>query len=236
MQMNRFILVLVACMLFQALPAHAAKPSIETGPDAERSFDGLYRVKNPRLGAAWVRQGVDLSKYSKLMVRGAGIAYRPVDWSGSASAAVRRGETEFPINAANREKLAQELREQAMKELAKGKHYTLADEPGDDVLLLVVGLIDVVSYVPPETASFNTTFLRSVGEATLVLELRDSMTGAILARAADRRAASSGYMERADSVTAGSEVRRLGSSWGRLLRERLDDLMAMSGQIATGQP
>ncbi len=123
-----------------------------------------------------------------------------------------------------------------MEELAKGKRYELTDEPGEDVLLLVAGLIDVVSHVPPEGPGRMDTYLRSVGEATLVLELRDSITGAVLARAADRRAAESFSMQPASPVTARSEVKRLGSTWGRLLRDRLDDLMDTSHQITIREP
>jgi hypothetical protein len=69
--------------------------------------------------------------------------------------------------------------------------------------------------------------LRSVGEATLVVELRDSVTNAILARAVDRRAAEEpgGNMFESNRVTNASEVRRLAQHWASLLRTRLEDLM-----------
>ncbi len=232
----RMVLLLPALLVMHAPDTYAAKPYIETGPDAEKSFDGLYRVKRSRMGAAWVRDGLNLSRYHKLLVRGAGIAYQPTDWSGNATSARLRGETDFPITPENREKLAAALREEVMEELAKGKRYELAEEPGDDVLLLTVGLIDVVSHVPDERPGRSDIYLQSVGEATLVLELRDSVTGAILARAGDRRAASSPYFQRSNSVTTTAEVKRLGSSWGRLLRDRLDDLMSTSGELAAGKP
>jgi hypothetical protein len=229
-------MVLVSFALLQSCPLQAAKPYIETGPGAERSFDGLYRVKRSRMGAAWVREGMDLSRYDRLMVHGVGIAYRPVESSGSSSMARRRGATDFPISPENREKLSVALREEVMDELAKGKRFQLTDEAGEGVLLLVGGLIDVVSHVPPEGPGRNDVYLDSVGEATLVLELRDSLTGAIIARAADRRAASSPWLQESNPVVTRSEVGRLGSSWGRLLRDRLDDLMSMSGQIQVGKP
>jgi hypothetical protein len=71
-------------------------------------------------------------------------------------------------------------------------------------------------------------FLSSIGEATLVLELRDSETGAILARSVDRRAAETmgGSMTRSNSVTNKSEVRRLIRFWATRLRESLDGFAA----------
>jgi len=57
----------------------------------------------------------------------------------------------------------------------------------------------------------------------LVLELRDSTTGEILARSADRRAAASAYARESSPVTTWAEVRRL-ATWARILVNRLDQL------------
>jgi len=221
---------LVLCLgsLFFA-PVYAANPHIETGADAEMSFDGLYRVKRSRVDAAWVRNDLDLSGYDKLMVKGLGIAYRAVDWTGSARAAARRGETDFPITEENRAKLSKLFREEMLEEVAKNSRYSLSTTPGEDVLLLIGGLIDVVSHVPPEEIGRSSTFLRSVGEATMVLELRDSLTGAILARAIDRRSASTFVHESSPGINR-QDVKRLASSWGRLLRDRLDDVVSISSE------
>jgi len=214
--------------LFSA-PVCAADPHIETGADAEISFDGLYRVKRSRVDAAWVRNDLDLSGYDKLMVKGLGIAYRAVDWTGSARAAARRGETDFSITEENRAKLSKLFREEMLDEVAKNNRYSLSTTPGEDVLLLIGGLIDVVSHVPPEEIGRSSTFLRSVGEATMVLELRDSLTGAILARAIDRRSASTFVHESSPGINR-QDVKRLASSWGRLLRDRLDDVVSISSE------
>ena len=225
--MNKLaFLTLCVGSLFCA-PVYAAKPYIETGADAEMSFDGLYRVKRSRVDAAWVREDLDLSGYNKLMVKGLGIAYRAVDWTGSARTAARRGETDFPITEENRAKLSKLFREEMLEEVAKNNRYSLSTTPGEDVLLLIGGLIDVVSHVPPEEIGRSRTFLRSVGEATMVLELRDSLTGAILARAVDRRSASTFAHESSPGINR-QDVKRLASSWGKLLRDRLDDVVSIS--------
>jgi acyl carrier protein phosphodiesterase len=81
-----------------------------------------------------------------------------------------------------------------------------------------------------------------VGEATLVVELLDSLNGEILARAVDRRAAetfggglSSGVSlaNRVDSVTAWNEVRQLADRWARVLTRRLDQLRTRSDMPGT---
>jgi hypothetical protein len=69
-------------------------------------------------------------------------------------------------------------------------------------------------------------YLSSVGEATLVLELKDSLSGETIYRAIDRRAAerAGGTMMTSNTVTTKSEVRRLAQRWATRLREGLDSI------------
>jgi hypothetical protein len=61
----------------------------------------------------------------------------------------------------------------------------------------------------------------------LVLEIRDSMSNAIYARAIDRRAAQRmGQMMESNRVTNRAEVRRLGRRWGELLRNGLEAMLS----------
>jgi hypothetical protein len=93
-------------------------------------------------------------------------------------------------------------------------------------LLIRGALLDVVSFAPPEESMGirDSVYLSSVGEATLVIELRDSITEAILARAVDRRAAESAFEFReSNRVNNTQEVRRLAGTWARLLRDQLDE-------------
>ncbi len=116
-----------------------------------------------------------------------------------------------------------------LEELSKSERYTIVNESGPDVLLIRGAILDVVSYVPPNAVSGRVdVYLSAVGEATLVLEIRDSITEAILARAVDRDLAeqTGGIMMGSNRVTNRAEVRRLVRRWAYLLRERLDELGA----------
>ena len=101
----------------------------------------------------------------------------------------------------------------------------MVNESGPDVLLIRGALLDVVSYVPPEPIGRVDIYLRSVGEATLVLEIRDSITDAILVRVVDRKAAEDvgGRLQESNRVTNTAEVRRLAKRWASALRKRLDE-------------
>jgi len=191
-----------------------------------KSFDGLLEVANSSASAAWVRPDFDLSGYSRVRLEGAGIEYRPVR-SGSGSRFANKG---FPVSPSAQTRLADIMRDAFEQELARSKRFALTEEIGPDVLTVWGGLLDVVSFAPPQQAGRNDVFLRRLGEATLVIELRDSESKATLARMMDRRAlerTNRGGM-RSNSVNNWGDVRRLAISWARLLRQRLDDSPTLS--------
>ena len=198
-------------------------PTIDTSPEAEVTFDGLHEVKGGRSDKAWARPGVDFSQYSKIMLQGAGIEYRPGGESGRSFSARSRGGP-YEVTENQKAQLRELVAEVFLEELAKSEHFTLVNEAGPDVLLIRAAVLDVVSYVPPEPIGRGGIYLSQVGEATLVLELRDSITEAILARAADRDTAESSMgLSESNRVRNTAEVRRLVGAWARLLRERLDE-------------
>lgn len=203
----------------------SSTPTLDTGPDADVTFDGLYPVKNGSFDAAWARDDVDLTQYSKLMLQGVGIEYRPGGESGRTYMS-RTSADHFEVTEKQKADFAALMSEVFREELGKSTQFTIVDEPGPDVLLIKGALLDVVSYVPPDVtmSARDRIFLSRVGEATLVLELRDSITEAILARAIDRRAAESQFsMSESNPVRNRAEVRRMAQTWARMLRTRLDE-------------
>jgi hypothetical protein len=211
-----FAVVLVACT--------TAPPTIQTGPDAELSFDGLHKVDNSRADVAWARPDFDISGYTKIWLVGAGIEYRQVKDRGRSTMARSQGGPYF-IDDKARAQFEELVGKVFREEFEKIEKYELVDEPGPDVLMVRGGLLDVTSYVPPDPIGGRSfIYLSSVGEATLVLELRDSETGTILARSIDRRAAETigGTFTRSNSVTNSAEARRLIRFWATRLREGLD--------------
>ncbi len=194
-------------------------PTIDTSADAEVSFDGLYPVEGTRVSKAWARPDVDLSGYNKIMLEGVGIQYRPV------KKVARNSGNEFPIPPERKEELREVLGEAFRGELAKTERFEFVSEPGPDVLLIRGALIDVVSRVPPQRAGRSDVYLSSIGEATLVLELIDSQSEAVLIRSVDRREANSmGAAVRSSPAITRSEIRRLAANWGSSLREGLEFL------------
>jgi hypothetical protein len=205
----------------------SSPPTIDTGADADVTFDGLYPIKGSRADAAWARPGIDLTQYKSVMLQGAGIEYRPGGESGRSFHSRSQG-GHFEVTEDQKAALRQIMVEAFLDELGQSEVFTLVNEAGPEVLLVRGALLDVVSFVPPEPVGGRSDiYLSKVAEATLVLELRDSITEAILARSVDRRAAESAFdFSQSNRVTNAHEVRRLASYWARRLREVLDEFGA----------
>ncbi len=128
------------------------------------------------------------------------------------------------------ETLKRLFREAVVEALTKDDGYELTTEPGPDVLRITASLIDLVVSVPTERGGRQDVYTRSYGMVSLIIELRDSQSGEILARAGDRRDPTrdtSAGLARVSPVFVRSDTRRLFRHWGDLLRERLDAIRAM---------
>ena len=212
-------LALVGCV-----SSGGGQRTLEVGD--EKSFDGLLKVTNSRASAVWVYPDFDLSGYTRIRLTEPGIELRPVRNRRSSSRSVGEGQ---PMSETAQKRLVTILREAFERELARSTRFELTDEVGPEVLTVWGGLIDVVSFVPPQRMGRDDVFLRRIGEATLVLELRDSESNATLVRIMDRRAAERvGAVVPSNPVSNASETRRLANTWARLFRQRLDELPTLS--------
>lgn len=214
----------IVCLLAALLTLGActtATPIVQRGPGAEVTFDGLHRVDNTRFDRVWIKPEIDLSRYDEIMVESAGIRYREAD----AQNRYDRSASSFPLDEKQKNRFKEIVREVMTEELTGVQNYTFTRDPGPGVLKLTVGLIDVISRVPPETVSARSrVYLNSLGSATFVLEISDSRTDEMLARTADNQIAEPNVVQNSNPVTNSAEVRRSVRVWGSRLRESLDEL------------
>lgn len=197
-------------------------PTLDTGPNAEITFDGLHEVKNSAAGKSWAMPDLDLSGYTKIMIESAGIHYRPGGETRRTSMARSDGGP-FEVDEKQKARFQKVVGETLLDELSKSEKFALVTEPGPGVLLIRAALLDIVSYVPPEPMGRNEIYLTEIGQVTLVLELHDSITDAILVRAIDRNSiGDNNMMQNSNRVMNTSEVKRVIRRWSSKLRMRLD--------------
>jgi hypothetical protein len=209
-----FLLVTLAALLVAGGCA-PSQPSLESGPDAEITHDGLVRVDRVRrFSRVWLRPGADLSGYRKLMLVDAGVHYRRPDKQPRDLALPNERQLEFMRNG---------LRDALSDEIAGRKGWEVVEARGPDVLVLRGALIDLFVTQDRELGGRDRYYTTSAGEATLVIELFDSESLEILVRIADRRAAAKDDSSwRNDEITNRAAAKRLLRSWARRLADGLD--------------
>jgi hypothetical protein len=115
------------------------------------------------------------------------------------------------------------VREEFSRELQRGGYQT-SEVAGPDVLEVRARIADLYVNAPDTLdAGRSQSFTMSAGEMTLVLELRDSETGQVLARAYDRREGrETGQLNWTTSVSNEADAREVARTWARILRRQLD--------------
>ncbi|MCZ6760176.1 MAG: hypothetical protein O7D29_07365, partial [Gemmatimonadetes bacterium] len=81
-----------------------AQPVLVTGPDAEVTGDGLYRVDPSIMPAAWVRPDVDLSRYTRIFFMPAVVQVRQMP-ERRHTPRITDSRTEFPVSDLMRARL-----------------------------------------------------------------------------------------------------------------------------------
>ncbi len=206
--------------------ASAGQVAGQEDSDAGTTFDGLVEIKKGVFKRSWVDPDVDLTQYTKILPGGAHFEFRAVK-KGSSTSISRMNQREFYISDSNQQKLIDTVSQIFAEEVAKSKHFTIVDEAGPDVLVLRGGLLDIVSRVPPDLIGRGEIYLSSVGEATLVLELLDSLSGETIYPGVERKVARSSSIDNmmpSNTVTTWAEVRRWARRWATRLRDGLDSI------------
>jgi Protein of unknown function (DUF3313) len=213
---------LIGAVLATVAAVATATPRVQTEPGAEVTDDGLHRVDGGTFARAWAKPGIDLAGYDKILLLPSQMSFREVKDPG-----LRRNATEFPLDEAQKERVRTTIHDAFVAELGKSKRFALTERPGPGVLEIRGAIVDVVSHVPDEPVGRGAIFVKSLGEATLVVELRDAETHELLARAVDRRAAESTFPARSNAVTNAADLRNAAQRWASLLRRRLDEFTVL---------
>lgn len=209
--------LLVSCVLLSSCQTTSSTPI-----DEPSTQEGLQRVDVKGVDAVYRRPGADVSQYDKLLLRPIEVAFSK-HWQPETSSALYR------MNEPDREKIKQELAE-AFAEVFKQElevegGYQLVSTSAPDVLEIRAAIVNLYITAPDvsmETAGRTRVYTTDAGEMTLILELHDSVTGELLARAYDRRSGQGSTWQWTSSVTNSSEAKRIIASWARPLRNALD--------------
>lgn len=200
-----------------------------TSKDApEISHDGLHLDADSDLALMYVKPDADFSVYEEFLMLEAYVAFKK-NWQRNTKVAGRR------VSNKDMEKIKAEaaelLHKSFKKELDEVGGYKFVEKSGDKVMILRPALIDLEITAPDiPTAGRVTQYVASAGAATIFIELYDSVSGEILARAIDRRRMQDyGVARWATSVTNRTDASRMFKRWATLLRQGMDEVREEAG-------
>lgn len=198
-----------------------------TQPAQVQEWDGLVLRPGTRLGAVFVKPGIDVVAFKSVKLDPVQISFA-ADWDPNSD----RRSASRRLNAADleeiKDRLAELFQETFRAELARGG-YTLVAEGGPDTLRVTPAIIDLVITAPADAAASgrSRTYTTQTGRMTLVAELRDSVTGEVLARAVDQRGGrSNNQLTWTNRVTNMADARDAIAIWASALRRALDEMSA----------
>lgn len=193
------------------------------------TWDGLVEVKSKRLDAAYLAPGADFRPYTKIMVDPTQAAFDK-DWMKNMN---DRRDLSRMVDDAHAKEILEGARTNfadVFNEVFTKAGYAIVTAPGPDVLRLSPGIANLYVNAPDTmSAGRSRSYTANAGEATMILEVRDSMTNALLGRVLDRRETRESVgMQQASRVTNTSDFRLLFRSWASICVKGLETLKAHS--------
>ena len=197
--------------------------SVVYADDEGTSFDGLERVENPRVGVAYVNPEADFTRFNHVKILDPFVSFRN-NWQRDQNRSRSRRVSNRDMERIKAD-VAALFKDVFSDRLSEDGGFEIVESTGHDVLLLRPAIIDLDVTAPDtRSAGRSRTFTASTGAATLYIELFDSVSGQIIARAADRQAVRSGggRVTWSNSVTNSADARRMLGRWADTLRTFLE--------------
>lgn len=219
---NSKILTIAATAVLFAFtgPAMAKKDELP-----QITEDGLHLVPDSNLAVVYAQPDADLVSYKRIQLLDAYVAFKK-NWARDQRP---RAGSRITITSKEVEKIKNRLAEEfhvVFKQTLEEGGYEIVEESADDVLTVRPSVINLDVTAPDmPTAGRTMTYTSSAGEMTLYIELYDSITGDLIAKALDRRVDNSrgGSYTWSNSTTNRVAADRILKGWAEILRDALNE-------------
>jgi len=191
------------------------------------NWDGLTEVKSKSMDLAYLLPGADFRPYSKVMLDKTVVAFDK-DWMKDMRDTRDLSRRIDDEDAAQIMAAAQAGFEEVFEKEFRKAGYAVVTAPGPDVLRVSTGVANLYINAPDVMAPGRSrSYTANAGEATLVLEVRDSRTNALLGRVVDRRETRD-MVGQASRVTNTADFKSLFKQWAGICTKGLGNLKAIS--------
>jgi len=211
--------------------AMAGNPSYAKKDFPQVSIEGLERVKDTDLTLVYTDPGAEFSQYNRIFLADTHVAFKK-NWQRDQNRTKSQRVTTDEM-----EKMKMELAglfHDVFSEVLEQGGYELVTERAEDVLVIKPAIINL-DITAPDTMSANRShsYSESVGEMTLYLELYDSITDDLIAKALDRKVdRKTGYFQWQTRVSNRAAANRILKVWANVLKNGLDEARGINPNIS----
>jgi hypothetical protein len=220
------LVILLSLIYLGTLPVSTLAKNKKELP--EYTVEGLKRVHDTKdIAVVYAEPGATLEQYKRIYMAEPYVAFKK-NWQRDQN----RGRIKISSN--DMERIKNDVKalfiEVFTEELQKGG-YEMATERAEDVLIIKPAILDLYVNAPDTmNAGRSATFTTTAGSMTLYLELYDSLTDDLLAKALDPTYdRDSGHMQWQTKVSNRSAAIRMMRPWAEALRKGLDEAHAATG-------
>ena len=204
----------ILCASLLGSPARAQDNAWTTG--------GLQKVTIQGLDAAYVKPGATLKQYTKVAMKPVSVSFAK-NWAEDVTSGTMARVQPSDMQAI-RTKLANMLEMAVYTELKAGG-YNLVSAVGEDVLYVEMDVVNLYITAPVLNNGMNQpdTYAMTAGQASLIVQLSDTVTGDAIARVVDNyHGMETGRAMMINSAVNQVEARDACNQWAKRLRMALD--------------
>lgn len=189
-------------------------------------WDGLKKVSRKGIDLVYLLPAADFKGYTQVMIDPVEVQFNK-NWQRDMNDTI---DISRKVDADDikriRDALGKMVLEGFTKELT-ANGYPVVTEPSANTLHIQAAIVNLYVNAPDiPSAGRVRTYTTSTGEMTLVLDVRDSVTGQSLARAVDRQEDQNNFnsLQWTNSVTNAADADLAIRYWAKKLREGLDNV------------
>lgn len=209
----------------------AGLPTAEASAKAPTNWDGLAKVPAKNVDYLYLRPGADFRQYNAIMLEPTQVAFkknwqRDMNRSRSGLSKVSDSQLRKAIDE------SQEKVRQTFEKRFRETGFQMVSTPSENALKVAVGIANVDVSAPEIRSGRSKTFSEQAGYGTLVIEVRDSVSGELLGRAVDHGTAGDHFVMMRDSVNNWADFEQLFDDWARISAKGFRKLVASSPSAA----
>jgi len=232
-----FVAILSAALGCSApfLPFHDREFRFKQGAEARVSHDGLHEVDQPSFKSLFLRADTDFTSYRAILLEPL-----QIKWDYAAANAERThtyGSTaNFEFDDRDLERIRGYYVERMTTGLESDGTFRIVTKPGPDVLRMSAIVVDLSLNAPVEKSrNFQSRYYTGASSVvTIMVELRDSLSGEVLARFGDTKRPVGNFDINTDSNVRG-DLKFVFNVWANTFRRRLEALREQ-GVVSAPEP